>query len=155
MLDESASGVFTIAVTPFLPDGALDLDSIDRMVDFYLEKGANGLTILGMMGEAGKLSADEAVTVVRRVVTRTSVPVVVGVSAPGFAAMSSLALASMDAGAAGVMVAPQSGLRTDDRIVGYYHDVSKTLSDIPFVLQDFPLATDVIISTREIGRAHV
>jgi 4-hydroxy-tetrahydrodipicolinate synthase len=148
MLDESASGVFTIAVTPFLPDGALDLESIDRMVDFYLEKGANGLTILGMMGEAGKLSADEAVTVVRRVVTRTSVPVVVGVSAPGFAAMSSLALASMDAGAAGVMVAPQSGLRTDDRIVGYYHDVSKTLSDIPFVLQDFPLATDVIISTR-------
>jgi 4-hydroxy-tetrahydrodipicolinate synthase len=148
MLDESASGVFTIAVTPFLPDGALDLESIDRMVDFYLEKGANGLTILGMMGEAGKLSADEAVTVVRRVVTRTSVPVVVGVSAPGFAAMSSLALASMDAGAAGVMVAPQSGLRTDDRIVGYYHDVSKTLRDIPFVLQDFPLATDVIISTR-------
>jgi 4-hydroxy-tetrahydrodipicolinate synthase len=148
MLDESASGVFTIAVTPFLPDGALDLESIDRMVDFYLEKGANGLTILGMMGEAGKLSADEAVTVVRRVVTRTSVPVVVGVSAPGFAAMSSLSLASMDAGAAGVMVAPQSGLRTDDRIVGYYHDVSKTLSDIPFVLQDFPLATDVIISTR-------
>jgi len=148
MLDESASGVFTIAVTPFLPDGALDLESIDRMVDFYLEKGANGLTILGMMGEAGKLSADEAVTVVRRVVTRTSVPVVVGVSAPGFAAMSSLALASMDAGAAGVMVAPQSGLRTDDRIVGYYHVVSKTLSDIPFVLQDFPLATDVIISTR-------
>ena len=55
LLDETASGVFTIAVTPFLPDGALDLNSIDSMVDFYVEKGASGLTILGIMGEAGKL----------------------------------------------------------------------------------------------------
>ena len=59
MLDETTKGVFTIAVTPFLPDGALDFDSIDRMVDAYIERGANGLTVLGMMGEAGKLTAEE------------------------------------------------------------------------------------------------
>ena len=47
MLDETAEGVFTIAVTPFLPDGAIDWDSVDSMVDFYIEKGATGLTILG------------------------------------------------------------------------------------------------------------
>jgi 4-hydroxy-tetrahydrodipicolinate synthase len=45
----------------------LDLASLDSMVDFYEEKGATGLTILGMMGEAGKLSAEESVTVVDRV----------------------------------------------------------------------------------------
>ncbi len=106
MLDETAKGVFTIAVTPFRPDGALDLDSIDSMVDFYVEKGATGLTILGMMGEAGKLSAEESQTVVRRVIARTDLPVIVGVSAPGFAPMQALAASSMDAGAAGVMVAP-------------------------------------------------
>ena len=44
MLDETTTGVFTIAATPFLPDGALDLDSIDTMVDAYIEKGANGRT---------------------------------------------------------------------------------------------------------------
>lgn len=60
MLDETTKGVFTIAATPFLPDGTLDFDSIDRMVDAYVERGANGLTILGMMGEAGKLSAAES-----------------------------------------------------------------------------------------------
>jgi hypothetical protein len=74
MLDETAKGVFTIAVTPFLPDGALDLASIDSMVDFYEDKGATGLTILGMMGEAGKLSAEESVEVVTRVTARASVP---------------------------------------------------------------------------------
>jgi len=44
LLDESASGVFVIGVTPFTDDGALDLDSTDRVVDFYLERGATGLT---------------------------------------------------------------------------------------------------------------
>ncbi len=152
MLTEAAHGVFTIAVTPFLPDGALDLDSVDRATDFYAEKGATGLTILGMMGEAGKLAADESVTLVRRVTARTALPVVVGVSAPGFAQMGALALDAMAAGAAGVMVAPSSGLKTDDQITGYYHGVAETLGEIPFVLQDFPLSTGVQIATSVILR---
>src|SRR6056297_2576448 len=146
MLDETANGVFTIAVTPFLPDGALDLASIDTMVDFYEDKGATGLTILGMMGEAGKLSAEERVEVVTRVTARASVPVVVGVSAPGLAAIGTLAKTAMDKGAAGVMVAPQSGLRSDEQILGYFANVAEVLGDIPWVLQDFPLVTGVEMS---------
>ena len=150
MLDETAQGVFTIAVTPFLPDGALDWDSIDRMVDFYIEKGATGLTILGMMGEAGKLTAEESIAVVKRVTARSSVPIVVGVSAPGFAAMKTLSDAAMDLGAAGVMVAPPGSLKTDDQIVTYYHNAAEVLGDAPFVLQDFPLVTNVVIPTKVI-----
>ncbi|MDG4647750.1 dihydrodipicolinate synthase family protein [Roseibacterium sp. SDUM158017] len=146
MLDETASGVFTIAVTPFLPDGALDVESIDTMVDFYEAKGATGLTILGMMGEAGKLSAEESVTVVERVIARASVPVIVGVSAPGLAAIRALAFTAMDNGAAGVMVAPPGSLRTDDQITGYFANVAETLGQIPWVLQDFPLVTGVQMS---------
>ena len=146
MLDESAEGVYTIAATPFLPDGALDFDSLDRMVDAYVEKGANGLTILGMMGEAGKLSAAESVAVVRRVTARCSVPVLVGVSAEGFAAMSALSKEAMDAGASGVMVAPPKGLQTDAEITRYFHHAAEATGDAPLVLQDFPLATGVRIS---------
>ena len=150
MLDETAQGVFTIAVTPFLPDGALDWDSVDRMVDFYIEKGATGLTILGMMGEAGKLTAEESISVVKRVTARSTVPIVVGVSAPGFAAMKTLSDAAMDLGAAGVMVAPPGSLKTDDQIVTYYHNTAEVLGDAPFVLQDFPLVTNVVIPTKVI-----
>jgi 4-hydroxy-tetrahydrodipicolinate synthase len=146
MLDETARGVFTIATTPFLPDGALDFDSLDRLIDAYVEKGATGLTILGMMGEAGKLTADESIAITRRVIARTKVPVIVGVSSPGFAAMRDLSQEAMDAGAAGVMVAPPSSLRTDAQIVAYYHDAAHTLGQTPFVLQDFPLVTGVQIS---------
>jgi 4-hydroxy-tetrahydrodipicolinate synthase len=150
MLDETATGVFTIAVTPFLPDGAIDFDSIDRMVDFYLAKGASGLTVLGMMGEAGKLSAQEAEAVVLRVLARSTVPVVVGVSAPGFAQMKTLSDAVMQAGAAGVMVAPPSNLRSDDQILTYFRNAAEALGDAPFVLQDFPLVTSVVVPTKVI-----
>ena len=56
----------------------------------------------------------------------------------------------MDAGAAGVMVAPPSSLRTDAQILAYYHNTAQTLGPIPFVLQDFPLATGVQISSSVI-----
>jgi 4-hydroxy-tetrahydrodipicolinate synthase len=150
LLDETAKGVFTIAVTPFLPDGALDLNSIDSMVDFYVEKGATGLTILGIMGEAGKLSAAESETVIKRVIARTDLPVIVGVSAAGLAPMQALAGKAMDAGAAGVMVAAPHTLKTDDQILGYFHNVAATLGDAPWVLQDFPLVTEVVIPTKVI-----
>jgi len=152
LLTEAAAGVFTISVTPFHPDGRIDTDSLDRVTDFYLEKGASGLTVLGMMGEAGKLTAAESLDVVRRVVARAGVPVVVGVSAPGFAAMRDLAERSMDAGAAGVMIAPAGGLRTDDQIAGYFRTAAEMLGPVPFVLQDFPLATGVQISPAVIRR---
>lgn len=148
MINETTAGVFTIAATPFLPDGALDLESVDTMVDFYAEKGATGLTILGMMGEAGKLSTAESEAMIDRVVARTNLPVVFGVSASGLAAIEHLSAAAMAQGAAGVMVAPPSQLRTDDQILSYFQSVADTLGDTPWILQDFPLATGVQISPK-------
>ncbi|MDX5357485.1 MAG: dihydrodipicolinate synthase family protein [Rhodobacterales bacterium] len=153
-LTETATGVYVIAATPFLPDGALDHASLDRMVEFYLSAGATGLTILGMMGEAPKLTAAESQDIVARVLARVNgqVPVVVGVSAPGFAAMADLTAAAMDAGAAGVMIAPPGTLRTDDQIVAYYRNAAEFIGDAPFVLQDFPLVTGVQMSVPVIAR---
>jgi 4-hydroxy-tetrahydrodipicolinate synthase len=153
-LTNSARGVFVIAVTPFMPDGSIDMESCDRMVDFYLEAGATGLTVLGMMGEAPKLTVDESRDVVHRILDRVDgrVPTVVGVSAPGFAQIDTLTRMVMDMGAAGVMVAPTGSLRTDDQIFTYYRQIGDLLGDVPFVLQDFPLATGVQISAGVIAR---
>jgi len=150
LLDESAKGVYVIAVTPFTDDGALDLASTDRMVDFYLEVGATGLTILGILGEATKLTAQESRTFVKRVLDRVAgrVPVVVGASAAGFAPMRELASSVMEMGASGVMVAPASTLRTDEQIIAYFDMVTATLgAGCPWVLQDHPVSTGVQMST--------
>jgi 4-hydroxy-tetrahydrodipicolinate synthase len=146
-LNEEARGVYVIALTPFTETGDLDLDSTDCMVDFYLERGATGLTVLGMMGEAQKLTIEESQTYVRRILCRVDgrVPVIAGVSAAGFAQMQALTSMVMDDGAAGVMIAPPSSLRNDQQIVTYYKQAAEFIGDTPFVLQDFPLVTSVTI----------
>ncbi|MGP8121083.1 MAG: dihydrodipicolinate synthase family protein [Xanthobacteraceae bacterium] len=150
-LNESAAGVYSIAVTPFQPDGRLDMASVDRMTDFYLGCGATGLTILGILGEAPKLSEEESLAVTRAVAKRADVPVVVGVSSPGFAAMRALARGAMELGAAGVMIAPPSHLRTDEQIVTYYAQAIEAIGDdIPFVIQDYPLTLTVIMTPKVI-----
>ena len=152
-LSPQARGVYVIAPTPFADDGALDLASIDRLVDFYAEARMTGITVLGQLGEAPKLDADEALSVARRFIARTALPVVVGVSAPGFAAMRSLARDVMDAGAAGVMIAPPNTLRSDDSIVAYYRGAVEAIgADVPFAIQDYPLTFSVVMTPGVIRR---
>lgn len=150
-LDESAKGVYIISATPFKENGDLDIDSTDRLVDFYLEKGVNGITILGMMGEAPKLTAEESKVFMARVFDRVGgkVPVIVGVSGPGMSIMASLTNTAMDLGAAGVMVAPFAALKTDEAIYNYFAAVCENLGpDVPLVYQDFPLATGADVSVN-------
>jgi 4-hydroxy-tetrahydrodipicolinate synthase len=153
-LDSTAQGVYPIAPTPFHADGQIDFDSIDRLTDFYLASGATGLTVLGIMGEAPKLDQQESMAIVKRFIARApALPVVVGVSSPGFAAMSGLARGAMDAGAAGVMIAPPPSLRTDDQIVTYFRQAVEAIgTDIPWVLQDYPLTLSVIMTPAVIRR---
>ncbi|GAU86823.1 dihydrodipicolinate synthase family protein [Bosea sp. BIWAKO-01] len=153
-LTTSASGVFPIAPTPFLPDGAVDWASADSLFSYYDKIGSDGVTVLGMMGEAPKLEPDESLGIVEAAVRNMpGKPVIVGISAPGFAAMRTLARQSMQLGAAGVMIAPPSSLRTDDQITGYYAQAVEAIgSDIPFVIQDFPLTLSVIMTPAVIRK---
>src|SRR6185312_7553807 len=84
LLDESAKGVYIISATPFTDAGELDLDSTDRLVDFYLEHGVDGITILGVMREAPQLSPAESATFAERVLKRVNgtVQIIVGASSP-------------------------------------------------------------------------
>jgi 4-hydroxy-tetrahydrodipicolinate synthase len=154
-LDATAKGVYVIAPTPFHPDGRVDEASTDRMTDFFLqEAGADGMTILGVMGEAPKLDQAESLEISKRIIRRAGkAGIIVGVTAPGFAAMRSLALGVMDAGAAAVMIAPPSHLRTDDGVVTYYRQAVEAIGDdIPFVLQDYPQLFQVQMTPAVIRR---
>ena len=153
-LTTDAKGVYPIAPTPFFDDGSIDTESIVRMMDFYLECGSTGVTVLGQLGEAQKLEHAESLAVASLVIARAQgLPVIVGVSAPGFAAMRALTRDVMERGAAGVMIAPPNTLRTDDQIVNYYRQAVQAIgADVPFVLQDYPLTFSVQMSPGVIKR---
>src|SRR5688572_6810816 len=100
-----------------------------------------------MMGEAHKLTADESIDVVSRVVARAGGrQVIVGVSHAGLENVRRLSHEVMVAGASGVMVAPPAGLKGDDGIYNYYAQVVAALGPaIPVVYQDYPQATGVYL----------
>ena len=149
-LDEAARGVFPISATPFAPDGALDIASLDRLIDFYLARRIHGLTLLGIMGEAPKLTPAES-RALGRVAGR--VPVVVGVSNAELRALAALANDAMAAGAAGVMVAPAPGLAGDDALIDYMASVFTALDPAtPVVYQDYPQATGVPLTVETFHR---
>jgi 4-hydroxy-tetrahydrodipicolinate synthase len=152
-LTSEAQGVYVIAPTPFHPDGRIDESSVDRMTDFFIGAGVTGMTVLGQLGEAPKMAHEESVSIVKRVLQRFELPVIVGVSAPGFAAMRALTRDVMDLGAAGVMIAPPNTLRTDDAIAQYYRQASEAIgADVPFVIQDYPLTFSVQMTPAVIRR---
>ncbi|BAF86729.1 dihydrodipicolinate synthetase [Azorhizobium caulinodans ORS 571] len=151
-LTADASGLFPIAPTPFHADGRIDEASLDTLMERYIAAGATGVTVLGIMGEAPKLEPDESLNIAARFAKgMAGLPVIVGVSAPGFAAMRWLARNAMDKGAAGVMIAPVPSLRTDDQIITYYRQAIEAIgTDIPFVIQDYPLTLSVQMTPKVI-----
>ena len=103
-------------------------------------------TLLGIMGEAPKLTQEESLAFVGRALNRLQgrIPAVIGVSAPGLQPMAAFARKVMDLGAAGVMVAPTPGLKGDRGVYDYYAQVFPLLGpSIPVVLQDYPQSTGV------------
>ncbi|OZI52922.1 dihydrodipicolinate synthase family protein [Bordetella genomosp. 4] len=152
-MSQTFSGLFVVAQTPFTDDGALDLESVDTLCDFYIKHGAAGLTVLGVAGEAAKLSMEESLATVRRYVARAQgKPVIAGVSNPSVAQLAALTKDVVEAGAYGVMIAPATGLKTEEDIFSYFNAVFSRIGDVPTVLQDFPFSTGVWLSVPTIAR---
>ncbi|MGE3913578.1 MAG: dihydrodipicolinate synthase family protein, partial [Chloroflexota bacterium] len=101
-------GIFAIPVTPFTPDGDLDIPSLRRCVEFCIVAGAGGVVAPVNASEFFTLTETERKTVVETIVEQTSgrVPVVAGVSGSSTqVAVEMAALAGM-AGADSVMAMP-------------------------------------------------
>jgi len=145
-------GVLPILPTPFTDQGAVDETSLRRLIDFELEIGVHGVSMLGFMGEAHRLSNAERRKVVEITVDQASgaFPTWVGVLAFGAAGAIEQGLEAQKLGAAGVFVAP-IGVQNDQVIFDYYASVANSL-DIPVAIHDFPESFKTILSADLIAR---
>ena len=153
-INRDTNGVYIIAATPFTENGAVDHESLRKLVDFYISHGVTGMTILGIMGEANKMTPQERRAVIDTVMGQAGgLPVIVGVSDAGLANLADLGKYAMDSGAAGLMAAPAAGPAREDRIEAYFHAVCDAIgAQTPLVFQDFPLSTGVPVSPALIRR---
>jgi 4-hydroxy-tetrahydrodipicolinate synthase len=147
-------GVWNILPTPFHLDEALDLDSLRRLTDFVIERGIDGMTILGVLGEAAKLSDRERSAVIDAVLEQTAgrVPVCVTVSAASTRRSEEYAREAREKGAHSVMLsAPPLARPNDEAVRRHFLRVAAAVPELPVVVQDLP-ALGVWMSPELIGR---
>jgi len=141
------SGVYNILTTPFLPDGALDTVSLRRLTEAVVATGVDGITVLGVAGEAQKLSTAERDHVVSTVleVVDGHTAVFVGASQEATDTTVAAAAGAERAGAAGVMIAPPTFLQPGPALTEHFKRIGEAIS-IPIILQDYPPVNGVIMS---------
>lgn len=146
------SGVNPILPTPFTEEGGLDLPSLERLIDLMADVGADGVAILGFLGEAHKLSGAERAQVVRTVVARAAgrLSVWVGVRALGTAGCVEQAREAQESGADAVFVAPIAP-QNDEALYRHFRTVAEAV-EIPLILHDYPASFGLKLSVPLIGR---
>ncbi|MAS34050.1 MAG: dihydrodipicolinate synthase family protein [Anaerolineaceae bacterium] len=142
------TGIFNILATPFDARQQVDLPSLRKLVNFQIDLGVYGLTILGVLGEAAKLTVDERKAVMETVIETVNgrIPIVVGTSHKDLHTCIDLSKSAVAAGAAGVMIAPPPmNNPSDDEIIALYSTVANSV-DTAIVVQDFPPVNGVTMT---------
>jgi 4-hydroxy-tetrahydrodipicolinate synthase len=140
----SLRGTWYISPTPFTDDDAVDRESLTRLVGAAKSWGADGITILGVMGEAADLTAAEREVVLSTVAdaARGQIPFAVGCSAPSAAVVARNAQRAVEAGATAVMISAPALLKDTDAIGAFYQAAAGSVG-VPVIVQDEPAATGV------------
>lgn len=148
------SGVYTIMPTPFGTDGSLDLESLATLTDFLVQLGVDGLVVLGVMGEAPKLSQREQDEVIRETVkaAKGRVPVFAGSGAEGTDLAVEKSLNALSLGASGLLIAPPP-VQNDAVIFEYYRRIDAAVDGL-IMLHDYPAATDIKLSPQLVAKLH-
>jgi 4-hydroxy-tetrahydrodipicolinate synthase len=150
----SLRGTYPIVPTPFDQAGRLDLESIATLSAFMADRGVSGLAILGVMGEAHKLTEVERRDAIKAF--RTALPahlqLVVGTGAAGTDVAVALSRDAIDLGADALLVAPPP-IQNDEVIFAYYQRISEAVN-VPVVLHDYPDSTGILMSPRLIAELH-
>jgi len=133
-------GVFSVLPTPFDRDGGIDTASLKKVVELYIGAGVNGLTALGVTGEAAKLNEHERETVLRTVMETVNgrVPVVAGTTAGGLRTCIEHSKVARSEGAYAIMVSPPRMPKLNSGAVVHHFTSLAEASDLPIIVQDYP-----------------
>jgi 4-hydroxy-tetrahydrodipicolinate synthase len=134
-------GVFSVLPTPFLDNGDLDMDSMRRVIDLFIEGGVDGLTALGVTGEVARLTDAERQTVLQSVTAHVAgrVPVVTGTTAEGLRTCIEYTRNAKAVGASAVMISPPRMAKLNsEAVLRHFAAVAEAVDGIEIVVQDYP-----------------
>jgi 4-hydroxy-tetrahydrodipicolinate synthase len=138
------SGSMVPVVTPF-KEGEIDWESLERLIEFQIEKGSSGIVPCGTTGESATLSHEEHIKVVEFVVKKVNkrIPVIAGAGSNSTDEAIALAKAAVKAGADGLLiVTPYYNKPTQAGLIAHYTEIAKSVT-LPIILYNVPSRTGV------------
>ena len=148
------SGSIVAIVTPMQADGSVDFGTLDRLVDFHVDNGTDGIVAVGTTGESATLNVDEHIEVIRRVVRKTAkrVPVIGGTGANATLEAIHLSKLAKEAGAdACLLVTPYYNKPTQEGLYRHYKMIAESV-DLPLILYNVPGRTACDMKPETVAR---
>ena len=148
------SGVLTALVTPFGADGSVDREALDRLVDFQIDHGVDGLVPMGTTGESPTVSHEENMDVVERVIRKADgrIPVIAGTGSNSTSeAIRMTKIARSQGAAASLQVAPYYNKPTQEGLYRHFTSIADAV-DLPMVVYNIQGRTGVNIQTPTLMR---
>lgn len=148
------SGVMTALVTPFKANGDLDMDALDRLIEFQIENGVDALVPVGTTGESPTVSHEENMSIVERVIRKADgrVPVIAGTGSNCTEeAVRMTRIAKSQGASASLQVAPYYNKPTQEGLYRHFTKIADEV-DLPMVVYNIKGRTGVNIETPTLMR---
>jgi 4-hydroxy-tetrahydrodipicolinate synthase len=150
-------GSIVAIVTPMAEDGSVDFPALERLVEWHIAEGTDGIVAVGTTGESATLDVEEHVAVVRAVVetARKRVPVIAGTGANSTAEAIELTAEGKAAGAdACLLVTPYYNKPPQEGLYRHYKAVAEAV-DVPIILYNVPGRTGCDLLPATVKRLAV
>ena len=147
-------GSIVAIVTPMKANGDLDLDALDKLVDFHIESGTKGIIAVGTTGESATLEVSEHISVIERIVKKADKKVFIfaGTGANSTKEAIYLSMAAKSAGAdASLSVTPYYNKPTQEGLFQHYTQIADQV-EFPQVLYNVPGRTSCDLLPETIAR---
>ena len=146
--------VLTAMVTPFTPDGEVDLAAAARVATHLADHGHDGVVVSGTTGESPTTTTEEDGRLLRTVVDAVGdrCSVVAGIGTNDTAHSVELAVQAQECGADGaLLVSPYYNKPTQEGLAAHFEAVAAA-SDLRLMLYDIPGRTGVTIAPETFAR---
>ncbi|WP_295045056.1 4-hydroxy-tetrahydrodipicolinate synthase [uncultured Paracoccus sp.] len=146
-------GSLPALVTPFTPDGELDLDTLKKLVEWHIDQGSHGLVPVGTTGESPTLTHDEHRLVIEEVVRAVNgrIPVIAGAGSNSTREGIGLVRHAAEVGAdAALVVTPYYNKPTQAGLIAHYTALAEA-SDLPIIIYNIPGRSVVDMTPETMG----
>ncbi len=148
------SGSIVALITPFKSDGEVDFDALQKLVEYHVEAGTDGIVAVGTTGESATLTVEEHVKVVTKTVEFAAgrIPVIAGTGANATHESVLFSKLLNGSGIAGCLsVTPYYNKPTQEGLYQHYKAIAE-VSDVPQILYNVPGRTAVDLLPETVAR---